>query len=187
MGLDAEFQEWFDNVADDFRPKILDALIAPLHKVHLYNWLDQSTMWLQYYSTRILLKECMLLITRKISAFTMLQLNPYEQKQKIEIRDLARDIARSIPWVLGQIDSVGIPQHVPRISVQGVRAYTLLWPLRVAALAEHTTWKFRAFSIATLLFIGHEIGLGKALSIARSAGEAVSYSLLGMCSLPIYC
>lgn len=165
--LDDQFYEWDCQVVESFRPRVLSTGEPPLEEMYLFDGVDQSTMWLQYYSTRILLAEVLLLVARRIMQISIVNLASHEARFLKTIREMAKHICATIPFVMNLVDSQGKRVEAVPDSMRGVRAFTLLWPLRVAVKAEGVLPEHRNFVAMALQSIGQDVGLARALSYSK--------------------
>lgn len=133
---------------------------------HLYPHIWACNLWSYYRTGRILLN---LLIRDRLEP-----LADYDSewgraynKAKANIAELSMDILLSVPY------SMSLQFSSP--SVAGINSnpggclggYTILWPLYVAASVSAPGSSHRKWAIGRLEYIGHRMGIGQSLLMAR--------------------
>lgn len=126
--LDQELSEWSQTLPNDWLPLVTHSPTS--EPLITYQALFLSVIWNYYRAMRIVLLRIMLEL-RQIRAF-FLGPTPGDVEVFETIQEMISDVCRSIPYSLGDIDSLGnpIPSSVeggPRI--RAFHGYSLLWPL----------------------------------------------------------
>ncbi|KAJ5491355.1 hypothetical protein N7539_002922 [Penicillium diatomitis] len=162
---------------------------------HEYPNLWISNTWNHYRCTRIIINEIALEHIRKLamsSTNASLSEEIWQQgkAQRINIRRLAVDICRSVPYILGALPNSRSHAALPLERFMG--GLTVLWPLFLAGIVERPNHALRRWVIQCLRLIGHSFGFDQALAtmdiVAADAGilrEVDDHDVAEECPSPV--
>ncbi|KAJ5259420.1 hypothetical protein N7478_012401 [Penicillium angulare] len=143
--------------------------LAPYEdQYHVYPDLWAFNTWNQYRCARILASEIILTHIRQMSDSSSLKSMSEEfqlhcKTLRANIRRLAVDICRSVPYALGVHKPEFDPTLPPPDSYLG--GMVLLWPLYMAGTAENATHPLRRWVVQCLRMVGFTYGLDQALAL----------------------
>lgn len=135
---------------------------------HVYPDLWAFNTWNQYRCARMLVSEIILTHIRQLSDSSSLRSLSEEfqlhcKTLRANIRRLAIDICRSVPYALGVHKPEFDPNMPPPDSYLG--GLVLLWPLYMAGTAENSTHPLRRWVVQCLRMVGFTYGLDQALAL----------------------
>jgi hypothetical protein len=95
------------------------------------------------------------------------------------------DILLSVPYSMSlqfsSTEEVGINSHTPAGAGGGyLGGYSILWPLYVAASVSAPGSRHRDWAIDRLEYIGHRMGIGQSLLMARVVSSEIPHELLSI-------
>ena len=184
--LDQELAEWSQTLHNDWLPLIVHSHIT-YEPLITYQALSLSVVWNFYRAVRVVLQRLMLELRRIRALFLGSFADDIEVLEVIH--EMITDVCRSIPFSLGDIDTLGNPttttpssqggQGKPRI--RAFHGYSLLWPF----------WYILACGLANpeqeqqirdaLVRVGSALGIRLALRLAETvpAGQGEFGSPMG--------
>ena len=184
--LDQELAEWSQTLHNDWLPLIVHSHITN-EPLITYQALSLSVVWNFYRAVRVVLQRLMLELRRIRALFLGSFADDIEVLEVIH--EMITDVCRSIPFSLGDIDTLGNPttttpssqggQGKPRI--RAFHGYSLLWPF----------WYILACGLANpeqeqqirdaLVRVGSALGIRLALRLAETvpAGQGEFGSPMG--------
>lgn len=151
---------------------------------HLYPGIWSCNIWSYYRTGRILLN---LLLRDRLGPLVDTEpewaRSAYDEA-KANITKLSMDILLSVPYSMSlQFSSTeevgGINSHSPGGGGY-LGGYSILWPLYVAASVSAPGSSHRNWAIGRLEYIGHRMGIGQSLLMARVVSSEIPHELLSM-------
>lgn len=164
--VDSDLEEWKNSLPPAFSYTIRQSadtehVFSGTYHCYYSTW--ATSVWNVYRCARILTQA---VVSDWLSRNSML--NPaldesLRSKSELLFANLAYDICASAPFILGTSDSAGSSSQPPRAAAGA----SLLWPLYLAATMEQQYTGMRAWVITRLEFIGRNIGIKQAESLAN--------------------
>lgn len=192
--IDVRMHAWSLNLSSrwNYTTHSSSASRSPLyHKTcgssyHLYPGIWACNIWSYYRTGRILLN---LLLRDRLGPLVDTApewaRSAYDEA-KVNITRLSMDILLSVPYSMSlQFSSteeeVGINSHTPAGAGGGyLGGYSILWPLYVAASVSAPGSRHRDWAIDRLEYIGHRMGIGQSLLMARVVSSEIPHELLSI-------
>lgn len=171
--LDSELSEWSQTLPNEWLPLVVHTPTG--EPLVTYQVLFLSVVWNFYRAIRIVLQRLMLELRRIRALF----LGPFPDDDHVleVIQDMITDACRSIPFSLGDIDTLGNPP-TPSPSWDGgkprIRAfhgYSLLWPLWYMLACGMATPQQEQMIRDALVRVGSMLGIKMALKLAGYSPE----------------
>lgn len=176
---DFELSQWPLHLPDRWLPLIVYS--AQGEPLITYKCIANAVIWNYYRAVRVMVQQLLFNLNRTL--FTIVQANqtlghpPHseyaldESDLQAVIHEMTTDVCSSIPFSLGDVDSLGRPAKPVdgRPSIRAAQAYGLLWPLwYILSGGMPTEDQFN--QIRTVLWrIGSTLGIKLALILAREA------------------
>lgn len=187
---DFELSQWPLHLPDRWLPLVVYS--AQGEPLITYKCIANAVIWNYYRAARVMVQQ--LLFNLNTTLLTIVQANrslghPTSTEHALDesdlravIQEMTTDVCRSIPFALGDVDSLGRPATPAdgKQSIRAAQAYGLLWPLwYILSGGMPTDSQFNR--IRTVLWrIGSTLGIKLALILAREAermrSEATSQS-----------
>lgn len=164
--LDSELSEWSQTLPNEWLPLVVHGPTG--EPLITYQILFLSVVWNFYRAIRIVLQRLMLELRRIRALF----LGPFPDDDAVleVIQDMIADVCRSIPFSLGDIDTLGNPPTPleggkPRI--RAFHGYSLLWPLWYVLACGLATPEQTQLIRDALMRVGFALGIKMALKLAE--------------------
>lgn len=167
---DVELSQWGEHLPDRWLPLICYS--AKGEPLITYNRISNSVVWNHYRAARVLSQQLLLtLITMSNDSHPPSASALDVSSLRAVIQDMTTDLCRSIPFSLGDVDSLGRPTvgdeaHTAQTRLGG---YGMLWPLWYV-LCYGLPTPAQATQIRHVLArVGSTMGIKLALLLAREA------------------
>ncbi|KAJ5112656.1 hypothetical protein N7532_000701 [Penicillium argentinense] len=176
---DFELAQWTLHLPERWLPLVVYS--SQGEPLITYNRISNAVIWNYYRAVRVMLQQLLLNLNRTLLAIvkkkaklggspsTQCALN--EGSLRAIIQEMTTDVCRSIPFSLGDVDSLGRPTR-PNESGRTIRAaqgYGLLWPLWYILSCGMPTPAQVIQIRAVLSRVGSKLGIRLALILAREA------------------
>jgi hypothetical protein len=167
---DVELSQWGERLPDRWLPLICysatgDPLIT-------YNRISNSVVWNYYRAARVLSQRLLLTLIMMINDSHLLSASALDASSlRAGIQEMTTDLCRSIPFSLGDVDSLGRPTEGDEAHTAQTRlgGYGMLWPLWYVLKCGIPTPAQTIQIRNALTRIGSTMGFKLALSLARDA------------------
>lgn len=166
---DQELSEWTQHLPDRWLPLICYSEEG--QPLITYNRISNAVIWNDYRAVRVGLQQLLLTLHRTLAANNT-QSGLDENSLRSVIQEMTTDVCRSIPFSLGDVDTLGRPTPSLEGNKEHIRAaqgYSLLWPLWYVLSCGLPTPKQVAQIRTVLSRVGSAMGIKLALVLADEA------------------
>lgn len=192
--LDQELAEWSQTLQNDWLPLIVHSHTTN-EPLITYQALSLSVVWNFYRAVRVVLQRLMLELRRIRALFLGSFADDIEVLEIIH--EMITDVCRSIPFSLGDIDTLGNPttsasspssqqgQGKPRI--RAFHGYSLLWPFWYVLACGLANPEQEQQIRNALVRVGSELGIRLALRLAETvpAGQGEEFQFGSPMGFPV--
>jgi hypothetical protein len=141
--------------------------IFSLYSFDCYQDLWAACVWNTYRAARIVLRdtisECVEVLAA--SGIGSESLSNSNFKSSVLIEAMIQDIRASVPFVLGQVDSLGNVQTEGDSTA--LSGQSLLWPMNIIHKTKHADASHNIWASEVLVEIGRRTGLMRAMALAK--------------------
>lgn len=176
---DFELSQWPLHLPDRWLPLVVYS--AQGEPLITYKCIANAVIWNYYRAVRVMVQQLLFNLNKTLVAIVQANQtreHPIHTESALDgsdprdvIQEMTTDVCRSIPFALGDVDSLGRPTKPVdgKQSIRAAQAYGLLWPLwYILSGGMPTESQFN--QIQTVLWrIGSTLGIKLALILAREA------------------
>lgn len=176
---DFELSQWTLHLSEIWLPLVVYS--AQGDPLMTYNRISNAVVWNYYRAVRVMLQQLLLNLNKSLLAIvkrkhkfggspsTQSALN--EDSLRAIITEMTTDVCRSIPFSLGDVDTLGrsIRQADGSWTMRAAQGYGLLWPMWYILSCGMPTPEQVSQIRSVLSRIGSKLGIKLALTLAREA------------------
>lgn len=167
--LDLEIAQWSHNLPDDWIPLFVESQQG--ESLITYQRVPMAAIWNYYRAVRLVLQRLILELNRTLA--TIMGASDSYQDDPVTasvIQEMITDVCRTIPFSLGDVDSLGNPirSMEGKPQIRAFHGYTLLWPLWYVLSSGLATPAQTQLIRSVLSRVGSALGIKLALILAEA-------------------
>ncbi|KAL9081220.1 MAG: hypothetical protein Q9157_000195 [Trypethelium eluteriae] len=144
--------------------------------IHVHEDLFTAGSWNAWRCMRIRLIQVLLAIAELVGEDSR-DFNSQLMTWRRTLTDLADDVCSTTPFLLGEIDSQGVPRGTPKGVALG--GYMLLYPLHIVLAVQELPESYHRFVESKLTYIAKTMGIEQASIILKASKMLKNFPVIG--------